>query len=139
MTETEYHIHKAAGIIIRDKKLLVEKSIDKEFFIAPGGSIEDGETPEEALIRELSEEFSIKVHIEDIEKYGDFYAEAAGQPGKRVHMVAFIVKQWDGDPVATSEVEKIMWITSEIPQDIKVGSIFEHQIIPRLKQEGLID
>ncbi len=41
----QYDIHKAAGIIIRDKKLLVERSKGKEFFIAPGGTIEEGETP----------------------------------------------------------------------------------------------
>lgn len=53
------HIHKAAGILIKDKKLLVEKSKNKEFFIAPGGKIEAGETPEHALVRELDEEFGI--------------------------------------------------------------------------------
>jgi len=33
-------IHKAAGILIKDRKLLVEKSHNKQIFIAPGGSIE---------------------------------------------------------------------------------------------------
>lgn len=135
----EAHIHKSAGIIIKDRKLLVEKSKNKDFFIAPGGSIEEDETPEEALVRELMEEFSIKVQVEDLEKYGDFYAEAAGQPGRQVHMVAFIVKNWEGEPVATSEVEKILWLTSDVPAYIQVGSIFEHQVIPKLKEEGLID
>ena len=139
MTETEYHIHKAAGILIKDRKLLVEKSINKDFFIAPGGSIEEGETPEEALVRELKEEFSVEVRISDLEKYGDFYAEAAGQPGKNVHMIAYKVLAWDGEPEPSSEVEKLLWITSAIPNEIQVGSIFEHQIIPRLKEEGLID
>lgn len=46
-------IHKAAGILIQDGKLLVEKSYDKDFYISPGGSIEEGETPKQALVREL--------------------------------------------------------------------------------------
>src|SRR4051812_20782408 len=49
-------IHKAGGIIIRDKKLLVERSKGKDFFKTPGGSIELGETPKQALVRELLEE-----------------------------------------------------------------------------------
>ncbi len=58
-------IHKAAGILIRDKKLLVERSKGKEYIIAPGGSIELGETAEEAVIRELMEEFGVTVRPED--------------------------------------------------------------------------
>jgi 8-oxo-dGTP diphosphatase len=72
-------IHKAAGIIIKDRKLLVERSKNKQFFIAPGGSIEEGETAPEALVRELKEEFDIDVAEEDLEEFGTFYDQAAGQ------------------------------------------------------------
>ena len=68
-------IYKAAGIIIKNRKLLIEKSENKEFFIAPGGSIEEGETPEQALVRELWEEFEIKVKESDIEEFGHFDAK----------------------------------------------------------------
>ena len=73
MSET-VDIHKAAGILIRDRKLLVERSKGKEFFIAPGGSIEDGETAEEAVIRELMEEFQVTVVPEDLSVFGTFRA-----------------------------------------------------------------
>jgi 8-oxo-dGTP diphosphatase len=132
-------IHKAAGILIRDRKLLVERSKDKEFFIAPGGSIEDGETAEEAVIRELMEEFQVTVIPEDLSVFGKFRALAAGQEEKVVEMQVFNVAQWQGEPTADNEVEEIRWITSEPEGGIKVGSIFEHEVIPRLKAAGLID
>jgi 8-oxo-dGTP pyrophosphatase MutT (NUDIX family) len=44
-------IHKAAGIIIQGRKLLVERSVGKVYFIAPGGSVEPGETVEQAVVR----------------------------------------------------------------------------------------
>lgn len=135
----EYHIHKAAGILIKDKRLLVEKSVDKDFFIAPGGSIEPNESVKQALVRELLEEFKITVNEKDLVEFGTFTANAAGQEEKIVQMEVYIVKSWIGEPKPDNEVEKIMWITSDIPKDIKVGSIFEHEVIPRLKQQSLID
>ena len=134
-----FDIHKSGGIIIRDGKLLVERSFGKEFFIAPGGSIEAGETPRQALVRELQEEFAIDVREEDMQEFGVFYASAAGQETKVVRMDVFTVKGWNGEPRPNSEVEEIRWITSDIPKDIKVGSIFEHEVLPRLKKEALID
>lgn len=135
----KYHIYKSGGIIIRDKKLLVERSKGKDFFIAPGGSLEKNEIPEQALTRELKEEFNIKVVEDDLRKFGTFYAEAAGDEGKIIRMDVFMVDSWNGELTPSSEVEEIFWITSQIPEGIKVGSIFEYEVIPKLKSAGLID
>ena len=130
-------IHKAAGILVRNKKLLVERSKGKEFFIAPGGSIEPGETPKQALIRELMEEFQVTVEEEDLAEFGTFRAAAAGQESKVVEMQVFTVKGWKGEPTADSEVEEVAWVTSS--SSLRLGSIFEHEVVPRLKAANIID
>jgi ADP-ribose pyrophosphatase YjhB (NUDIX family) len=130
-------IHKAAGIIVRNRKLLVERSKGKKFFIAPGGSIEAGETAKQALVRELMEEFQIEVEEEDLVTFGTFRAAAAGQEDKVVEMEAFTVNHWLGEPTADNEVEEVAWVTSRT--HLKLGSIFEHEVIPRLKAENIID
>lgn len=132
-------IYKAAGIIIRDRKLLVERSIGKEFFIAPGGQIEDGETATQALVRELKEEFDIDTQESDFELFGTFYAAAAGQEDRRLKMDVYVVCTFAGEPTPSSEVEEIAWVTSTNDQHLKLGSIFEHEVIPRLKEQNLID
>lgn len=132
-------IHKAAGILIRDRKLLVERSEGKVHFIAPGGSVEPGETVKQAVVRELKEEFDIDVDEADLEPFGTFYADAAGQEHLKVRMDVFIVKSWQGKAVPSSEVEEIAWITSSPPKNMNVGSIFEHEVLPRLKAQKLID
>lgn len=74
--------------------------------------------------------------------YGEgdtFKAAAAGQEDKVLEMNVFTVNEWDGEPTADNEVEEVGWITSEPEDGIKVGSIFEHEIIPRLKAADLID
>jgi 8-oxo-dGTP diphosphatase len=133
------HIYKAAGIIIRDRNLLVERSKNKSFFIAPGGSIETGETAKQALVRELKEEFSIEVKEEDLVNFGNFEAPAAGQEHNVVHMQVFTVSQFKGEPTPSMEVEKIAWVTSKNDQSLPLGSIFEHEVIPRLKKSGEIN
>lgn len=132
-------IRKAAGIIIRNRKLLVERSKNKEFFISPGGSIENGETPKQALIRELMEEFQIKVNESDLEEFNTFTAPAAGDESRKVIMNVFTVNNFIGEPAPDHEVEEIAWINSNIPSGMKVGSIFEHHVIPTLKEQGFID
>jgi 8-oxo-dGTP diphosphatase len=136
---SDYQIHKAAGVIIKDRKALVEKSKTKEFFLAPGGKIEKGETPKQALVRELKEEVDIDVFEDDLEVFGTFYDKAAGQEHLIMREEVFLVKKWQGEPRANSEVEKIAWIDSKIPADMKLGSTFTEKIIPLLKREKLID
>jgi 8-oxo-dGTP pyrophosphatase MutT (NUDIX family) len=90
-------------------------------------------------VRELKEEFKIDVAEENLEEFGTFSAEAVNHPGQTVHMHVFIVESWQGEPEPDSEVEAIRWLTSKLPADIKVGTIFAHEVIPRLKAQGLID
>ena len=61
----------ARAIIERaDGKVLVMHSRKYDYYKFPGGGIEDGETPEEALIREVREESGYLVKPETIEEYG---------------------------------------------------------------------
>ena len=53
-----YHRSRSAAIVTRNGKILMERVFyfGREFFTVPGGGIEEGETPEEAVLRELKEE-----------------------------------------------------------------------------------
>lgn len=53
------------AVVIRDNKLLAIYRFKggKEYYVFPGGGIEEGETPEQAVIRELKEETSLEVEI----------------------------------------------------------------------------
>jgi len=132
-------IYKAAGIIIQDRKLLFTRAQDMDFFIDPGGKIEPGETAKQALVRELKEELDIDVAETDLEPFGNFTAEAANNKGKTVHMQAFIVKKWSGTITASAEIEELRWLTADLPNDIQVGSIFGGKVLPKLKEQGLVD
>ena len=132
-------IYRVAGIIIKDKKLLFARATGEDSFFGPGGRIEDGETPEQAMVRELKEELSIDVSPEDLEFFGDYSAATDTHRGKTTRTKAFVVKKWSSDPVPSAEVEELKWLTSELPDNIRVGSTFGGEVLPALNKLGLVD
>lgn len=59
---------RAVAIVIHKKKLLVmwRKEHGKEYYTLPGGGVEANETAEEATLREIAEETSLKIKIDHI-------------------------------------------------------------------------
>lgn len=58
-----------AGAIIFDmlgRVLLIKENYERRRWSLPGGAVEDGETPEEAAVRETCEETGVSVRIEHL-------------------------------------------------------------------------
>ena len=72
----------------------------------PGGKVENGETPETALCRELFEELAIGVHPECLEPIT--FASFA-YPSFHLLMPLFACRKWDGD-VQPTEGQAIAWV-----------------------------
>lgn len=55
--------NRAVGIIIQNEEILLMHRIkdSQEYFVFPGGGVESEETIDEALVREMKEELSLKV------------------------------------------------------------------------------
>ncbi len=132
-------IYKSAAIIIENKKLLVTRSSGKSFFISPGGKKIGDETDQQTLIRELDEELSITVKESDFQDFGTYHAQAAGEENIVVQMHIFIVTSYEGTITPSHEVEELRWITSLDVENIELGSIFKHDVIPQLLAQNLID
>lgn len=84
-----------------------EKSHLAGFWEFPGGKVEIGETPLEALQRELAEEVDINVHDAKFLKtityqYNDRFI--------KIHV--YLIEQWDGEPFA-AEGQPSRWIDEE--------------------------
>lgn len=61
------------GVIIQDNKILLSVMTKEDFYLIPGGGMEDNESMEQACIREVEEETSLIVqpqkHFLTIEEY----------------------------------------------------------------------
>ena len=140
MMESEQpDITKAALLIIVDRQLLVARTRGKDFFIPPGGKPEGAETIIQAGIREGEEELGITIQASDLKSVGVFSAPAAGQENRMLNMEGLLVKAYMGEPAPYSEVEELNLINSFNSPGLKLGTILEHDILPLLKERGLID
>ena len=56
------------AIIFLDGKLVTLKRVKKDetYWVFPGGGVEDGESLEEALKREIMEELSLEIEVQDL-------------------------------------------------------------------------
>lgn len=68
----------------------------------PGGKLEDGETPEAALVRELSEELDIEIDPVNLSPACFASAMIADRP---LVLLLYICRVWKGEPVAVESPE----------------------------------
>ena len=61
------------GFVFMHRVGVVERNDYQEYYTFPGGRLEDGETPEEGMIREIKEEFGITVKV--VKKLYEIYSE----------------------------------------------------------------
>ena len=100
-----------AGIIYKDDKFLIaQRNLKKAqggLWEFPGGKLEVGETPEDALVREIKEEFNADIKVEE------FVGENIHHyPEKDIkHM--FYKARLIGENIEALEHEDFKWITKE--------------------------
>ncbi|KTD31235.1 mutator MutT protein [Legionella moravica] len=131
-------IYKAGALIFDsyDRVLAVHKrGKPARELIVPGGKIEQDETDEQALRRELYEELNVEVL--SIHPYGIFQAKAIYEDAVLV-MRAYIVSI-KGIPVPGNEIDRLVWLDAHYGESgFECASILGQQILPRLYAEGLL-
>lgn len=126
-------------LAIRNRKLLLAFSNNKQCFYLPGGKIDAGETPVQALCREIAEELNIRLSPDDLTYYTHISAPAFGeQQGIIMEQDCYFMQQ-DVEPVPSAEIGQVMYFTladySQQPNQAP-GAVM---ILEKLKQEGFID
>ncbi|MCK6596807.1 MAG: (deoxy)nucleoside triphosphate pyrophosphohydrolase [Bdellovibrionaceae bacterium] len=109
-----------AGLLKKDKKILVGQRPENHSLAGlwefPGGKIEIGESPEQALSRELNEELGIEADIGQLKlacthSYGDV----------GIVILFYEINYWKGEPKAKHHL-MLEWI---YPQELKLRPIPE--------------
>ncbi|PSJ64840.1 NUDIX hydrolase [Kumtagia ephedrae] len=120
----------AAILLDRDGRMLTVRKRGTVEFMQPGGKIDPGETPVQALARELIEEIGVTLpDLSQVSDHGVFRAPAAHQPGRTVeaHVFAF----GHDRPVGVSgEIEELAWVDPHAPADLPLAALTRDFMLP---------
>lgn len=124
----------AAVIVDHEGRLLLVRKRGTDRFMQAGGKPEAGETPAEALVRELREELAIEVTVGDLDYLGRFHAAAANEAHHVVDAEVFRVPA-DGAAVASAEIDELVWVTPEEAASIPLAPLTSDVLLPLLALE----
>ncbi len=100
-----------AGLITQQDTILIAQRAKKDSLYGkwefPGGKMENGETEQECLKRELCEEFGIKAEIGDY-----FHTVPFEHKNQPMEMLVFFVTSFAGD-IILREHSQIKWVKKE--------------------------
>jgi 8-oxo-dGTP diphosphatase len=99
-------IHLDGKVLVGQRRKADRHALKWEF---PGGKVETGETPQQALVRELEEELKIRAYVgTELARYEHDYSS-----GTRIHLLFFTIDKFEGEPEG-QVFEQIQW------QDLRV-------------------
>ena len=118
------HFNVAAAVFIEDGKVFCAQRKDSgetaKLWEFPGGKIEEGETPEEALVREIQEELLVTIRVEDfittvhyeyktfsITMHAYYCVILEGKPTLTEHL--------DSRWLSANELNSVHWAPADVP------------------------
>ncbi|WP_027594173.1 NUDIX domain-containing protein [Pseudomonas sp. LAIL14HWK12:I7] len=124
----------AAALLIapQGRTLLVRKR-GTVAFMQPGGKIDAGESPVEALVRELHEELGLRIDPAQAIHLGQFSAPAANEPGYQVQAELFRVDSAEAVTPA-AEIEEVVWLAADQAPAFELAPLTRDLILPLYRQ-----
>lgn len=119
MTQIQRRFIRVVGaVLVEGEKVLVVRRPPQDrgggFWEFPGGKIEDGESPRQALLREIEEELALSIRIEH-----DLGSRRHAYDSTDVDLQLFICRKIGGT-LELREHDALEWVA---PQDLKTESL----------------
>ena len=122
----------AAALVDRDNRVLLAQRPPGKSMAGlwefPGGKVETGETPEEALVRELEEELQIEVCLTCLAPF-----TFASHRYETFHLLMplYVCRNWEGD-LSPREGQTIAWVRPQRLTDYQMPAA-DAPLIPFLR------
>ena len=127
-------------MFFKDNKLLIDKPRKRPTYQMIGGRVEEGETPQEAAIRECHEELGKDAIFDEnkVELVMEFDEIATSDGKTPIH---FYVFKYDGELegvlTTSEEIEKFEWYDSTLGTEM-LSNTLKNEVIPYCLQKKLI-
>ncbi len=115
----------ACALIDPDRRVLIAQRPEGKpmagLWEFPGGKVEEGETPEDTVIRELAEELAISVTRPCL---APLTFASHDYPDSHILMPLFICRRWEGVPVPR-ESQQLRWVRANRLRDFRMPAADE--------------
>lgn len=104
------------GVVVRDgRALLVRRGKEPLYgrWVVPGGTVELGETLEEALVREMEEETGLHVEPVEVLTVFDRIDRDGGHVSYHYVIVDYLCRWRAGEARAASDALEVAWVSAE--------------------------
>lgn len=137
----ENSIIKVVGTMFFDNgRILIDKPRKRPTFQMIGGSVEKGETPLEAAIRECHEELGTEAIFDEanFEQVMEFDEIATSDQSTHIHFYVFKYNgKLEGSLTTSDEIEKFMWFG--VDDDLNLlSNTLKNEVIPYCIENKLI-
>jgi glycolate oxidase len=119
----------AAVVVDGSGRALVVRKHGAEVFQQPGGKPDPGETPLDAVVREVAEETGIVAAPSDFEPLGRFTDAAANEPGHVVVADAYLLRVAMGAASAAAEIAELRWIGQDDVDSTPLAPLSRNHLI----------
>jgi len=129
----------AGLVVLKNRKLLLAYSKNKNAFYLPGGKTDNGETAVQSLIREISEELNIVPLAANLEYYMHISAPAYGEQKGTIMEQECYLYELNETPIPNAEIGALEYFDAAAYklQPAQVPGVI--MLIQQLQQDGLID
>jgi 8-oxo-dGTP diphosphatase len=123
------------AVLIKDKQIILPKrasnlKVMPDKYEFPGGKVEENETLKEALKRELYEELSINVDIEDIIDFPKNHLKT-----DKIMLTVFIINKWKNDLIINPEINsEILTVNLDELKNVENLLDTDKELIPAILQ-----
>jgi ADP-ribose pyrophosphatase YjhB (NUDIX family) len=83
-TDTFIFSYRLAGVLVKNGKVLLQRTLDNPSYAFPGGHATFPETNEETLIREFKEEIDADIYVGDLIWVGEIFFPWQGKPCQQI-------------------------------------------------------
>lgn len=124
---------------VRERKLLLAYSRNKNCFYLPGGKVDAGETATQALCREITEELNVSMKEDELVYYTHITAPAFGEKaGVMMEQDCYWLHR-DITPEPAAEIGEVRFfsVNDYSQQEAQAPGVIA--ILNKLQEEGFID